>query len=85
MGNLAQLHVVRGIGPADLGAKFVESLLQCGTLFRLDQGLGDSRSREASGRAQQDSPDAGQWQKQSKSRAGCSWSDVRPPCGPGLT
>jgi len=49
--NLAQLHVVRRVDVAELGMKFVERLLQCGTLLRLDMALANSRGRKAGGRA----------------------------------
>jgi hypothetical protein len=51
-GNLAQLRVVRGIDPGKLGVEFVERLLQCGALLRLDLAFANSRGRKACGRAQ---------------------------------
>jgi hypothetical protein len=50
--NLAQLPVIWGLDPGKLDVEFVERLLQCGALLRLDLAFANSRGRKACGRAQ---------------------------------
>jgi hypothetical protein len=45
--DLAQVHVVSGVDPADLGVKLLERLLQRGALLRFNAAFADSRGRES--------------------------------------
>jgi len=92
--NLAQLHVVWRVDIDELRMEFVEGLLQRGALAGLDLAPANTRGRKAGDSAEQDRPDEGQRQDETKSRYGCllgpfgqgsGLGPVQPTCRPPLS